>query len=58
MGPVFPEPKDSWFATGVFPSNASGTTSPTSRAQDFKVLTTFIVSAANGKVDWHRSTSA
>jgi hypothetical protein len=57
MGPVFPDPKDSWFATGVFPSNASGTTSPTSRAQDFKVLTTFIVEAAMGKMAWHRATA-
>jgi hypothetical protein len=58
MGPVFPDPKDSWFATGVFPSNANGTTSPTSRAQDFKALTSFIVDAANGKVAWHRAMAA
>lgn len=58
MGPVFPDPKDSWFATGVFPSNPAGTTSPTSRAQDFKVLTNFIVDAANGKIAWKRATAA
>ena len=44
MGPVFEDPADTWFQTKVFqPAEGKPTTSPTSRAQDFKTLTSFIV---------------
>jgi len=56
MGPVFPDPKDSWFKVGVFPSNAEGTTYPTSRAQDFKALTDFIQDACEDDFTWYRAT--
>lgn len=46
MDPVLPDPTDSWFALGVFPSSDDGTTYPTSRVQDFKTLTDFIVKVA------------
>ncbi|GAB2991111.1 DNA sulfur modification protein DndB [Nocardioides montaniterrae] len=58
MGPVFPDAKDSWFSTGVFPSNESGTTYPTSRAQDFKTLTDFIVEACDDEYEWFRAEEA
>ena len=53
--PVLPEPKDTWFATGLFPPPPA-TYSPTSRAQDFKALPKFIASAIHGDVDWVRLT--
>ncbi len=55
MDPVFPDPKDSWFATGVFPAAESGTTYPTSRAQDFKTLTDFIIDACDDDFAWFRA---
>lgn len=54
--PVLPDPKDTWFATGLFPAAESGTYSPTSRAQDFKALAKFIEEAVQGKVVWARVT--
>ncbi|MDF8263932.1 DNA sulfur modification protein DndB [Luteipulveratus flavus] len=52
--PVLADPADTWFATGLFPSTESGAFSPTSRAQDFKALATFVVHACEGSVRWHR----
>lgn len=58
MGPVFPDPKDSWYSTGVFPTNEEGTTYPTSRAQDFKTLTSFILDACDDDFEWYRAKKA
>jgi hypothetical protein len=58
MGPVFADPEDSWYAVGVFPAKKEGTIYPTSRAQDFKTLTEFIVKACEGAVTWHRATES
>ncbi|TPJ36641.1 DNA sulfur modification protein DndB [Mesorhizobium sp. B2-6-6] len=55
--PVFPDPEDSWFATGLFPANEKGSLSPTSRAQDFRKLGDFIQEALEGKVAWKRTRS-
>lgn len=56
MKPVHPDPLDSWYATGVFPANDAGTTYPTSRAQDFKTLTAFILDACEEDFEWFRAT--
>lgn len=53
--PVYPDPADTWFATGLFPSSENGAASPTSRVQDLKAMAAFIVSACEGEVDWNRS---
>lgn len=59
MGPVFADPDDTWFKTGVFqPVDGKSTTSPTSRAQDFRTLTSFIVDACKNPPTWHRAASA
>lgn len=59
MDPVFADPADSWYALGVFhPKDDGSTTSPTSRLQDFKVLTDFIVDACEDDFEWHRATEA
>jgi len=41
--PVFATSDDTWFRTGLFAPRAEGATSPTSRAQDLKTLTDFLV---------------
>lgn len=58
--PVYPDISDSWYATGLFPLNAAGSNSPTSRIQDFKTLTTFItdMAGAGEMAEWHRASEA
>ncbi|WP_062385083.1 DNA sulfur modification protein DndB [Demequina iriomotensis] len=58
--PVFPDVRDSWFQTGVVPARSEGSTSTTSRVQDMKTLTAFIVSQAVKGPDavWYRATVA
>lgn len=58
MDPVFPDPDDSWYALGIFPAREDGTIYPTSRVQDFKTLTEFMVDASEGGIAWHRATEA
>jgi len=58
--PVYPSGQDSWFKTGVFPAREAGASSPTSRAQDFKTLTAFIVTQCKAGDDaaWYRARTA
>lgn len=58
--PVFPSMQDSWFATGLFAPRLEGSSSPTSRAQDFKTLKDFLVSQTRGGdgSGWYRATEA
>lgn len=58
--PVFADSNDTWYRTGVFAPRAEGTSSPTSRVQDFKTLTNFIASAVKlgDAMDWHRATES
>lgn len=58
MAPVYADPEDSWYRLGVFPSREEGTIYPTSRAQDFKTLTAFIVEGCEGGVTWWRATES
>lgn len=55
--PVYAEPTDSWFALGVIEARAGGSYSTRSRAQDFKVLTKFIVdqTLAGDSAVWNRA---
>ena len=55
--PVYAEPTDSWFALGVIEARAGGSYSTRSRAQDFKVLTKFIVdqTLAGDSAIWNRA---
>ena len=55
--PVLADPEDTWYATGLFPATENGSYSPTSRAQDFKTLATFIADACKGNVTWNRVTA-
>ncbi|WP_069386454.1 DNA sulfur modification protein DndB [Cellulosimicrobium cellulans] len=56
--PVYANSKDSWFALGVIEPRAGGSYAARSRAQDFKVLTNFIVKQTyTDGVEWHRSKS-
>ncbi|MFI2490151.1 DNA sulfur modification protein DndB [Promicromonospora kroppenstedtii] len=54
QGPVYPDPKDTWFATGLFSASDNGVYSPNSRAQDFKQLTTTITEWASAAPKWKR----
>lgn len=54
--PVYPDPEDTWFATGLFPANENGAYSPTSRIQDLKALTDAIVEMSEDDVEWNRTT--
>ncbi|MCL1899292.1 MAG: hypothetical protein FWG11_02015 [Promicromonosporaceae bacterium] len=56
--PVFPEPEDTWFATGLFSVNPNGVYSPSSRSQDIKNLTNYLVEWCDESPDWVRSTEA
>lgn len=58
--PVYPSNEDSWFVTGVFAPSRDGAYSPTSRMQDFKTLTKFIVTQAQAGTSarWNRASSA
>lgn len=58
--PVYADPADTWFATGVFPARLHGASSPTSRAQDFRTLANRITAGAHrGNTDnWRRATSS
>lgn len=59
MGPVFEDPADTWFQTKVFqPADGKSTTSPTSRVQDLKTLTDFIVESCKHPAVWHRADKA
>lgn len=55
--PVYANRRDSWFALGVIEARAGGSYSTRSRAQDFKVLTKFIVdqSLAGDAAAWNRA---
>ncbi|MGY4645043.1 DNA sulfur modification protein DndB [Cellulomonas sp. URHB0016] len=57
--PVFANTSDSWFALGVIEPREGGSFATRSRAQDFKVLTKFIVgqSHAGDAATWHRADS-
>jgi len=55
--PVISNPKDTWFASGLFPATDAGAYSPTSRLQDIKALAEFIVDACDTEVDWFRATA-
>jgi len=55
--PVYPEPDDTWFSTGLFSASENGVNSPNSRAQDFKQLTSTIVEWAETQPDWSRTVS-
>lgn len=55
MAPVYPEPGDTWFSTGLFSSSENGVNSPQSRSQDFKQLTSTIVSWVENQPDWSRT---
>lgn len=54
VAPVYPDPKDTWYKTGLFPANNSGAISPTSRAQDLKRLSGIIVDWCKAAPEWHR----
>lgn len=56
--PVYPDPEDTWFATGLFPANENGAYSPTSRIQDLKALTDVIIEMSQTEVHWNRTTQA
>jgi hypothetical protein len=56
MGPVYPDPKDTWFGTGLFSASDNGVYSPNSRAQDFKQLTKTITEWATATPKWKRIT--
>jgi hypothetical protein len=55
VAPVYPDAKDTWFATGLFPANESGAISPTSRAQDLKRLSGIIADWCKTAPEWHRA---
>lgn len=57
--PVLAHGSDSWYALGVFAPKPGGAYATTSRAQDFKTLTQFIVkqTEADGSADWTRALS-
>lgn len=40
--PVYTDPRDTWYASGLFPATIDGANSPTSRIQDFKALSQYI----------------
>lgn len=54
QAPVYPDPEDTWFATGLFSASETGVLSPNSRAQDFKKLTKTIADWCETQPDWNR----
>lgn len=56
VAPVYPDPTDTWFATGLFSANENGVSSPGSRAQDFKQLTGTIADWCEEPPNWSRVT--
>lgn len=55
--PVYADGTDTWYRTGLFAPRLEGTSSPTSRAQDFRALSDFIVGNAQlgDAAKWHRA---
>jgi len=56
--PVYTDPRDTWYASGLFPATIDGAYSPTSRVQDFKALSGFIgdLTEESETVEWFRAT--
>lgn len=58
--PVYADSDDTWYRTGVFAPRLEGAASPTSRIQDFKTLSDFIVTTtkAGDAAKWHRASQS
>jgi hypothetical protein len=56
--PVYTDPRDTWYASGLFPATIDGANSPTSRIQDFKALSQYIgdLSEDTDTIEWFRAT--
>lgn len=58
--PIYASSDDTWFKTGLFAPRSEGANSPTSRAQDLKTLTTFLVGKieAGASAEWNRAAAS
>lgn len=58
--PVYASPEDTWFRTGLFPPRLDGSSSPTARVQDLKVLTSFLADKIKQgeQAHWHRASAS